>query len=461
MVLQRIYKTVLNTWFKYTEGIPDTVRYSVMVSCCSLLTAIYFFPKAVSFGIVEKTLFGTAILIVMIAMSVNQRMEIIEWDKKIYLPMIALGICILVSGAFHSIGGTSVVLALSLIFIYPCFYYVWINRKDYTVLCDIVLVSTFIIGVFECFLCLYLALNGDCRITFGRLSGNYSNPNIAGLVAISVVVSSLYLLYRLRNRIIGVVIASVGIGASIGLIIECASRTALLASLFVIIVLIAFAFKRFLVNRNFKKLVLYVLIVLSVVVCFVGVFSRMDELQTANMPVIEEEESTEVSGAETSGNGESGVETTETGTAEITERIAAPDMNGDIRTKLNRYSSGRTRIWAEYIKQLNLTGHAPTLAKRPEGIRAHNVAIEYSYRYGIIGGILFVVWFLLLGVKALKVMFRKENTGEYELAAVMMVAVYFVYSMLEIVELPYTYEMSVLFYLMIGPLFEKRKLRLK
>lgn len=455
MILQRIYKIVLNTLFKFTEDIPEAVRYSVMVSCCSLLTAVYFFPKAVSFNIVEKTLFGTAIVLIMIAASVNQRMEIIEWDKKIYLPMVILGIWILFSGQFHSIGGTSVVLALSLIFIYPCFYYIWINRGDYITLCDIVFVSTFIVGVFECFFCLYLAMNGDSKIVGGRLSGNYHNPNVTGLVAISVVISSFYLLYRLRNKIIGIVVASIGVGASIGLIIECASRTAMLAALFAAIVLITFVVKKFLVNRNYRKLMLCTVIVVTVVVCVVGIFSKMDELQKANTTVIEEA-TTKAPVTGTTGSEIAEAETPETETVEITERIVEPALEGDIRTKLNRYSSGRTGIWEAYIKQLNLVGHVPSVPDRPLGIRAHNVAIEYSYRYGIVAGLLFSIWFLMLGVKALTLMFRKENTSEHELATVMMVAIYFVYSMLEIVELPYTYEMSILFYLMIVPLFVKR-----
>lgn len=460
MILQRIYKIVLNTLFKFTEDIPEAVRYSVMVSCCSLLTAVYFFPKAVSFNIVEKTLFGTAIVLIMIAASVNQRMEIIEWDKKIYLPMVILGIWILFSGQFHSIGGTSVVLALSLIFIYPCFYYIWINRGDYITLCDIVFVSTFIVGVFECFFCLYLAMNGDSKIVGGRLSGNHVNPNATGVVAAAVVVSSLYLLYRLRERIIGIIVVSVGLGASIGLIIECASRTAMLAALFVVIVLIAFVFKRFLVKRNYKKLILCTVTVVFVVVCVVGLFSKMDELQAANMTVTEEA-GNEAPVAETTGDGTTEAVASDTETVEIAERIIEPDIEGDIRTKLNRYSSGRTGIWEAYIKQLNWVGHAPSVKDRPVPNRSHNVVIEYSYRYGITAGLLFGIWFLLLSVRALKLMFSKESTSEHELATVMMVAAYFVYSMLEVVELPYTYEMSVLFYLMIGPLFEKRKLRLK
>lgn len=451
MILQRLYKIVLNTLFKFTEGIPEAVRYSVMVSCCSLLTAVYFFPKAVSFNIVEKTLFGTCIVLILITTSVNQRMEIIEWDKKIYLPMVILGIWILFSGLFHSIGGTSVVLALSLIFIYPCFYYVWINRGDYITLCDIILVSTFIIGVFECFFCLYMAYNGDSKIVSGRLSGNYGNPNNTGIVAASVVVSSLYLLYRLRDRIVGVVIASVGLGASIGLIVECASRTAMLAALSAVIVLIVFAVKRFLSSCNYKKLWLYFIIIVSIVLCIVCIFSQMDEFQMANMHVIEEEIRDETAETET-------VETevVEIEKADITKRVDVSSSESDPRGALDGFSSGRIGIWKAYIGKLNLCGHVPSIPKRPMRMNAHNVVIEYSYRYGIIGGMIFVIWFLLLGVKALLLMFRKESISEHELTAVMMVAVYFVYSMLEVVNLPYTFELSILFYLLIGILFEKR-----
>lgn len=445
MILQRFYKIVLNTLFKFTEGIPEAVRYSVMVSCCSLLTAVYFFPKAVSFNIVEKTLFGTCIVLILITTSVNQRMEIIEWDKKIYLPMVILGIWILFSGLFHSIGGTSVVLALSLIFIYPCFYYVWINRGDYTTLCDIVLVPTFIIGVFECFFCLYLAYNGECRIEYGRLLGNYGNPNTTGIVAASVVVSSLYLLYRLRDRIIGMVVATVGLGASVGLIIECASRTAMLASISAAIVLIAFVVKRFLVNRNYRKLVLYVLIVAAIVMCVVGIFSKMDELQMASESASEEVR------AEAAGIGDTGTET-----VDITERVAVTVSRSDTRSTLDRFSSGRIGIWKSYLEQLNWVGHIPSIPKRPMEIKAHNVAIEYAYRYGIVGGMLFVIWFLLLGVKALALMFRRENLSEHELAAVMMVAAFSVYSMLDVVDLIYNYVLSILFYLLIGLLLKKR-----
>lgn len=84
------------------------------------------------------------------------------------------------------------------------------------------------------------------------------------------------------------------------------------------------------------------------------------------------------------------------------------------------YSNGRTEIWKIYIEQLNLTGHYGIRAEGSPGSHAHNIYLQIAYDHGILVGIWFVVFAVIILVKSCR--YYRRNQGRIIYSALPAVA---------------------------------------
>lgn len=122
--------------------------------------------------------------------------------------------------------------------------------------------------------------------------------------------------------------------------------------------------------------------------------------------------------------------------------------------KLDTYSSGRVRIWQNYLSELNLLGHYGDTdidGAVDKKIGAHNMFITIAYRYGAFS----VVPYILLVAGVLKYGFcymikMRRTKGSYALMIFFTGISYFGSAFLGNVEQPLRYMPWVIFYMMIG-----------
>ncbi len=81
---------------------------------------------------------------------------------------------------------------------------------------------------------------------------------------------------------------------------------------------------------------------------------------------------------------------------------SATFKHGSVLAMMDRFSSGRLGIWFEYSKELTLTGHAGVYCPINGRLHPHNNYMAWLYQYGLIGGSLFLSWFIYLLVCAIK-----------------------------------------------------------
>ena len=76
------------------------------------------------------------------------------------------------------------------------------------------------------------------------------------------------------------------------------------------------------------------------------------------------------------------------------------------------YSNGRTDIWKLYLSKLNLDGHL-TMQIEKEIAHAHNTFLQSAYDHGMIFGVLFLLFCIASGCKAIHYYFARKNHDVY------------------------------------------------
>ena len=69
---------------------------------------------------------------------------------------------------------------------------------------------------------------------------------------------------------------------------------------------------------------------------------------------------------------------------------------GSVLAMMDRFSSGRLGIWVKYGKEMTLAGHPGVYSPVNGRIHPHNNYVAWLYQYGLIGGSLFLSWFIYL-----------------------------------------------------------------
>ena len=436
--MQKIYKAVTNCAYNLTSRLGNKARNAGLFLFCTFLVWLYFFrPGPLEGG--ETEILGSAVVVAMTFFSINQKMSFVIWNKWIYYPMVLFGLGILLIGQIHSVGDGFVMYAIDLMLIFPAFYFVWNNRKDYDTLFRMMSAALMIGAIISFIYCTYLAYRGEMIIYENRVSGHKTNSNYLGMMGVAVLISGLYILSKYKNSKGISLLAGATIGIGITYVIISVSRTSIIAVVICLITAMIFSIKRkkYQGKRLFGRIkMMHVLLaVIMVAVFIVGI-----NLNDINYRALQNKESAEAI---------NDIPTTTDETEVITGRMGTGGQTA------NSFSSGRIGIWKVYYQHLSWLGRPlneimEELQTESE-TRAHNNFLEYYYRCGYIVGTFYLIFFIATGIAGLLMLVKKKYYRASDAFVVMNIGTYSVFALLEISMLPFIRLIPCLFFLSIAP----------
>lgn len=365
----------------------------------------------------QRQLYAAILLLVAALFSIQAPLKQMHWNKWIMVPLWLGGLGILITGLMHPIGSGYFVFGVMLLAVYPCLYFVWINRGDIERLFDIISWANILAGV--CYIAYSTALFRVYPwevVVSGRVRGTLYNSNLYSMVGMTIACCALYLLYRVwgqkaKKRFLLVAFV-------IGLIVTVAgqSRASILVVAGSIVIVFIFAAK---CGRISKRVVKAVIAVCCILVICGGLFAVLQGGATA-----EGEEEPQIS---------------------VVERFLPEGKD------INSYSSGRIGIWTFYAEHLNLTGNDfDSIDRSSLGVaHAHNNFLEYGFRCGVIVAGIFLLAELIAGVFSLQYLFSRRKSRDYMLFCIVFVLMYVIESLVDIATIPMERYAPFFFYLLL------------
>lgn len=134
-----------------------------------------------------------------------------------------------------------------------------------------------------------------------------------------------------------------------------------------------------------------------------------------------------------------------TNKAKVTNRI----ISSIDATSLEQLTSGRTRYWKAYTRQMNLLGHEKKGTVNGKRTSAHNAFFDISHRYGIFIIIPYVLLWGNLLFRGVKRTFLTKKSSDMMLPFAVC-AGYFVVAMSEPLEQPFSYAIWIGAYFLMG-----------
>ena len=456
--MQTVYAYIINKIYCVTRHIDERTR-NAIIQVAMLFFACMFALRPSSDDIGNRMVLCSAVLIVILTMSINGNVQRVKWEKTILYPMVLFGIGIVAIGQLHYIGNGYMMYAMQLVFIMPVYYLVWISRGDYETLYDRVAIAFAYAGIIFFIYNFILATRGEFIIALGdRAAGSTNNPNFLGMIGLTMTIAAQYLSLRTKNwRQAAAFAISSGLGIS--LIIESASRAAMLSLIGSTIVLAIFAFRtRAQAEKGIygKPIVLIICFIVLLVSLFAGL--QIDDVQlraSQNTP--------DASNIKTAAVFDELV-LTEIATEASEEETTPSDLDGlfsrlDDQDDINTFSSGRLAIWKTYLPYMNMLGNNYKQFKKehPEfrEPRAHNNFIDYAFRCGIPVAVLYLVFYMAIGIKALYWLISKKDRCAVRFYAIAIVGTYALYAMVEIATMTFIRAIPCLFFLLIAPLMSE------
>ncbi len=130
------------------------------------------------------------------------------------------------------------------------------------------------------------------------------------------------------------------------------------------------------------------------------------------------------------------------------------------------YSNGRITIFKQYLKNLTIEGHPAVGLTLEDGstiIHSHNSFLQMAYDGGILTGFIFLVLYVMLGIRTIKYFIYRYKQDNYALLPVLVFAAFGIASMVEYVFRP-TIPLGFVFLAVIAPLltnFETKNEKIK
>lgn len=457
--IQNLFIILLNPVFSITRKISEGTRNFVIQVLYVGLFGIYiaFRAKIFKHALYRELLhdasvryiFCTAILLIVAILTINAPLRRIKWRKSIVYSQILTGIGIIVISFLHPIGAGYRLFGFQLLFVFPMFFFIWNNRKDYGTLLEPIVNAVSLIGVLFYLGTYYMAFKGRLMLDTGttRLAGVMPNSNSFSLIGMELVLCSIYLLISKGGKWINTIVCGVLLGMGLGIVIQGQMRIAILTIILCSIFSAFFAVRYF---RNYatKMMLIHAIALFVLAGIMIQLTARMVEI---NSWALLNKEGSIVRVEEASGMEK------EANDSDITDRII-----NDEGADLNTYTSGRMRIWQEYIHHLNWTGnnfdnYDPVQFTGHKGLPyAHNIYLEIAYRCGIPIGLMAVLYYVICGIICIKFLFIKSNKKQlYQLFPIIAAIAFALEALLDCAVLPFFQAEALLFYIAIAVMIDK------
>ncbi|MCQ5254160.1 O-antigen ligase family protein [Bariatricus massiliensis] len=433
--MQFVLCCILNKCATITAQL-DEKRREFFLSCCfgliSITSYIYsIFPIYVH--LLYKCIIGAVIMFGILLCSIEREVKPVRWSKPITVLWFMFGILRLSSGIVTSI--EFIPLACIWLIAFPSIFLVWNNRKDYNVLFKS-LYHGFVYPsiAFFCISILFAPIGTEAY------TGITVNPNSLGqhLVAIVALVVARFLYAANKKEQIenGIIF---GVIVSFAFFSRSRTATVTIAGTFLAGMLVNIIFKK----KPFRQTLADLIIIIagSGLIC-VSLWG-INTLSVKYLPNFQHyEQKTE----------------TENPKKILNNYIDRIEGNDKHESGIENYSSGRTGIWEEVIRKLNIKGHPSrdhiiTVRNGDVGNNAHNVFLQFAYDHGVFAGILFSVLYIVALFKCfLLVKEKKHSAGIGEEILLVQIA-YLGLSLFTSTNLPFLYETSFVYYFTYAILF--------
>lgn len=457
IVFQPIYGGIFKIIYTITGKIPEKTRNVIIIMLLIILEGVLiagyssnYFSHKISLN--DRAIIGTGVLLLICIFSIKTPLKKIKWSYSLSTIWFVLFLVMFLSGCDHIVGDGYKLSALALLIGLPGLVFVWNNRGDYDVLYRLTAKAITIVHVVYFIGCLIMSPTQDLPY---RYSATIDNPNTLGLMAVTGLICATYLFITEKKY---AWIYTVPFGVSIAFGVASVSRNAIIAMILVLAVVIIYGCKLSIFGDTELKEVLKIAIVKMGVLLGVSLICVM----VLNMSI--RLDNTVVA----AGMSSSKTMSTEENQSETTITIEQTQPSNSLSERFNIdgksldvFSAGRVEIWKAYAQHLNIKGNDIKKNEFPIGdssskyLAAHNVYLEYAYRSGILAGVLFLILVIMVGIKALMLLFSRKPYKTYYLFVIMATGAYGFTSLFESLVHPFSRSIVFLFYIAIIPFWEK------
>ena len=363
----------------------------------------------------QRQIFAAIMLFGAAVFSMRGPLTRVVWDKGVMIPMWLGGLGLIITRILHPIGSGYAAFGVMLLTVYPCLYFVWINRDEIERLFDIVSWANVAVGLVYVLYSTAMFRTYPWEVVIsGRVRGTMINSNLYSMIGMTIACCALYLLYRVWEEKGKRWFLLFALAAGIIVTVAGQSRASILVVAGGIVAVLIFAAK---CGRLNKRVAQTIVIICCVLVVGAGLFVALQG------------------------------DAAEDGTkSSVIERFLP---EGD---DINSYSSGRIGIWAFYAEHLNLAGNDFDAVDRSEFTveHAHNNFLEYGFRSGVLVAGLFALAELIAVILAAQYLFSGRRSRDYMLFCVLFALAYMLESLVDVATIPMERYAPFLFYLMLA-----------
>ncbi|MEE0772752.1 MAG: O-antigen ligase family protein [Anaerovoracaceae bacterium] len=413
--LQQIYMWVLNPIYRQTSKISSENRDKIVFLMMFLVYgsilvwySINMFDIYISHT--PRMLLECVILFIAILFISDKPLVKIKWNNWVAASWIICGIVILIMGfvARQNVGYWFIGPVMA--FGFPCLYFVILNQKEYSryiiIICKAIVLSSliyFILALFADF------ISDTVWDVWGlRYNGTTSDANRIGEICVASFAAGIYLVtvrgISVKWQVISLAVMAFCIcDAWISI-----SRSTIIALLCMGLYYIILIFKEAMETKEIKRaLVKAFCFLLCILMAYLGTFAMRSiheyaQERARQETVVETENIAENSDAAVS-------EEDKDSFSAVNERL---ELSGK---DINTFSSGRITIWHTYLSGTGILGNEADgrtpISDNLTNVAAHNTLFEFSYRSGIVAGLLFMIVEILSGIYILRVLFRRSRNN--------------------------------------------------
>ncbi len=509
-ILQIPHRAIWNGMFRLTENMKQETRNRILSLCCFLLAFYYslLYSDILNLLLPHVILRGicfSVILFLITWFSIDRKLERVETRPVVAAVYYFFLVTVIIARVQHPTGFEMEGFAALLLLLFPGFYLIWNNRRDYSALYDRIAFGFVLNGIVFFAFSLYGQPYIAAASENGRYTGLADAPNILAMLYLCTALSALYLIVRKDRKLVVHIIA---LGISMGMIFLTGSRTAFLAlGLAVLVWLIAIARKNIRKSRRF--LVCLLALVLSCAAAWAAVSAvqvpekyfgyrgnaTLREISDSRVKYTDEEliamgwwhpenqsqtngkkrTADQKTGAQKKKKASPGVKAgisfwnTAAGsvswTAGDTAFLSSGLNVGTIFRSYNnqgsadRLSSGRLTIYQIVLDHLNWFGNNPkevplknTAGTKLHGV--HNTVLDFTYRCGILSGAAVGILEIFALAYIVQGLFGRKKLDAGMLFVLLVFSAYLMESLLEIQVVPFNRDLTCLFYLSFAVMFD-------
>ena len=475
--LQLPYDFIAHYIGRFSRRIPNGVRRAILRGLC--FVCAFYFPLKYSIGshnilkddYLRSYIYAAVILVFCICLSDGIENNQV-WKKRIAFPFLLFAVCIVISGCIHPIGKGFLQFGATCLILLPILASILKDSEKSKLLIRIMADSYLVMGYLFFIICWVCNPYRTEVFPYGY-TGITINPNFLGMIYLCCSVSSVYHLMRKHNRYAG----GLMFGLSGGMILLSRSRASELV--FAAVFICSFRIIRVICKEEKKRNCFYILIL----VCAGFLISSLllpeliAKTEYRGIGVIREYtdswfKNTDLELGDSSFSGiedqnvKSSVSYHDISTTTLTFIEAGVVSRNTVVTcislpnfdEINAYSTGRLGVYIDVIRSLNLFGHDMKkdgyyLATGTKLVGAHNTPLDFAFRCGLPAGILCLIMEVFSLIEAGRILACKKSFSAEMAFISMAVIIYVLESMIEIQVLPFTRDITFLYYLVMMPLF--------